>query len=531
MFSAAFYVEISSLVALTVAAVASEKWLPQKLDSLTKRQRESPSTGLALGILTIPWVSAALSAKYTRQETGIGLASTNCLRDSLASSIFILSSLHLTAFMPLPSTAHTTRRISTKKEMNLIYSLLKILLVHGILMAMSAKLTGSPFSIITGRAYYQWLKLFPKTFTLGESIVVVQGIALLTKTLILEFIQSNNSGSSTETIFITSWPALFAAVVLLASVVLGLLFATLLKLRSKSPIFSALLGLFTLLVVAFYAYKPLVDDLVNFIFSHPQRIQVFTSWIALLAVSLPSMLLLSRSGRIPNIILRKGYHILAVALFLPALLTQPQLLGIALACAFAALAVVEVLRTGSIPGISTRIHSFMGSFVDERDAGVVFITHFALLVGMALPVWLSNAMDTDTNTSSSNFVDTNHYNNTIWPAALAGILATGLGDAAASVVGSQFGRVPIAPNSKKTVEGTLAAAVTVMIAWLGLVYYQYIPEMQCIWDFGNNSTSILGWAVLGAVTVLNSVLEASTEQLDNLFIPLHYFALLLCVFK
>lgn len=46
---------------------------------------------------------------------------------------------------------------------------------------------------------------------------------------------------------------------------------------------------------------------------------------------------------------RKGYHILAAALFIPPLLLSKELLGMALAVAFAALAAVEVLRLSNIP--------------------------------------------------------------------------------------------------------------------------------------------------------------------------------------
>lgn len=48
---------------------------------------------------------------------------------------------------------------------------------------------------------------------------------------------------------------------------------------------------------------------------------------------------------------RKGYHLLAVALFLPALLAEPQLLGVALAAAWAVLLAVEAARLSGLPGI------------------------------------------------------------------------------------------------------------------------------------------------------------------------------------
>lgn len=49
--------------------------------------------------------------------------------------------------------------------------------------------------------------------------------------------------------------------------------------------------------------------------------------------------------------MRKGYHLLAVSLFLPALLLEPALLGVALAGAWAAMLAVEALRLSGLPRI------------------------------------------------------------------------------------------------------------------------------------------------------------------------------------
>ena len=54
----------------------------------------------------------------------------------------------------------------------------------------------------------------------------------------------------------------------------------------------------------------------------------------------------------------QGYHILAAALFAPALLLEPQLLAVALAIAAAAFIALEILRIGQVqlpclPGITT----------------------------------------------------------------------------------------------------------------------------------------------------------------------------------
>ena len=77
----------------------------------------------------------------------------------------------------------------------------------------------------------------------------------------------------------------------------------------------------------------------------------------------------------------QGYHILAAALFAPALLLEPQLLAVALAVASALLVAVEVVRVGNVPGLGPRVHAFMTAFLDSRDAGAVLVSHFSLLAG------------------------------------------------------------------------------------------------------------------------------------------------------
>ena len=47
--------------------------------------------------------------------------------------------------------------------------------------------------------------------------------------------------------------------------------------------------------------------------------------------------------------LHAGYHLLALGLFLPALLWEPQLLAVSLAIALTLLIVLEILRLGQVP--------------------------------------------------------------------------------------------------------------------------------------------------------------------------------------
>jgi dolichol kinase len=172
-----------------------------------------------------------------------------------------------------------------------------------------------------------------------------------------------------------------------------------------------------------------------------RRVGILAYWVAVLGVSLPAMGFAARlrlrrrrsggggrGGRssspplpllLPRIVLRKGYHLVALALFLPAFYADLPLLCVALAIAFAALVATEGVRVGGaavsssslaaaatttgadnrpaaqflarlLGRASAALQGFMGGFVDSRDAGgAVYVTHFTLLLGIALPIWLA----------------------------------------------------------------------------------------------------------------------------------------------
>jgi dolichol kinase len=205
-------------------------------------------------------------------------------------------------------------------------------------------------------------------------------------------------------------------------------------------------------------------------------------------------------------VLRKGYHILACTLFLPPiLLKEVDMLGMGLAVALSVLMLVEVVRVTEVPIIGPVVHRFMASFIDERDKGVVFTTHLTLLVGMAVPIWI-----------------TSHNNNSILEREMlvSGIAIIGIGDAVASVVGSLLGRVSICRGSRKTVEGTVAGAVATWVC-MRLLLLQGDGG-------GSGGGAMVRW---GVATFLSSLLEASTSQLDNLFIPLHFYTVLCCLLQ
>ncbi|KAJ2828926.1 dolichol kinase [Coemansia erecta] len=184
---------------------------------------------------------------------------------------------------------------------------------------------------------------------------------------------------------------------------------------------------------------------------------------------------------------RKAYHILAVLLFAPGFVAAPRVLHVGFAAALCVFVCAECVRVLDVCSLGAWMGGFMRQFTDARDAGHVVTAHFYLLGGCAVPVWLGGSAGA---------------------APLAGVLSLGVADTAASLVGVRFGATRW-PGSPKTVEGTAAFVVSLFI----------VCEIVCL--AVPRGAGVLGNLAMSAVLGL---LEALTEQNDNLIIPLTMYA-------
>ena len=202
----------------------------------------------------------------------------------------------------------------------------------------------------------------------------------------------------------------------------------------------------------------------------------------------PMHLALSRHDKLH---LRKAFHVLVVLIVVPALLLVPDFLRLALAVAFAALVLVELLRNGKIPPFGSAADGFLLQFRDDRDPGVVFVTHIYLLLACACPIWMSSGF-----------------------AAYAGVLSIGVGDAAASVCGLRFGKTPWpGGRTSKTLEGSFASLIT------------QLALVQVLSSLGAGPACGIQRAL--PALLAGVVMEAATLQVDNLVVPPMVFVMLL----
>ena len=165
-------------------------------------------------------------------------------------------------------------------------------------------------------------------------------------------------------------------------------------------------------------------------------------------------------------------------------------------------------------------HHFMISFTDGRDSGLLLVSHFSLLTGMAVPVWL-NALSPAADESRLGLPGSTSRLHGMPVPALAGIMALGVADTAASAIGKRWGRHRICHGTKKTMEGTFGAMACTMLSWAALDTILAVCSSQALIVLCSPM-----WASLLVSSTLSCILEASTTQLDNIIIPIHYMAML-----
>ncbi|KAH8928340.1 hypothetical protein BT69DRAFT_1277161 [Atractiella rhizophila] len=198
---------------------------------------------------------------------------------------------------------------------------------------------------------------------------------------------------------------------------------------------------------------------------------------------------LERRGHVSLNLRRKFFHALAVALFAPGIVVDPAFTSLAFSLAFSIFTFAEYARYFALYPIGGAMHVFFAEFVDAKDAGPVIMSHFFLLTGCGGALWLEgNGIKQYT-----------------------GLLVLGVGDALASIVGRKIGRLRW-PGTSKTVEGTIAFVLSVhfvalLIRFFGLVEYF-------------SATKYL------LAVVLAGLLEATSNQNDNIVIPIYMWATL-----
>jgi dolichol kinase len=203
-----------------------------------------------------------------------------------------------------------------------------------------------------------------------------------------------------------------------------------------------------------------------------------------------------------QVTMRKYFHFVAVVLFLPVTVYSPQLMSFSYAISIALLCILECIRM-DVPGLQRFYQRYVDPSKDSADR--VMISHLTLILGCAIPLWMSQYLqENDTTSDYSGRLREPLASHGLL--ALWGVLCIGIADAVAAWVGTNYGSIPW--GHRRSLEGSLAFAASLTAGCL------------CV----NPYLSIISW--LPAV-VFVTLMEAFTDQIDNLVLPLAGSCLLL----
>ncbi|KNE98632.1 hypothetical protein PSTG_08183 [Puccinia striiformis f. sp. tritici PST-78] len=240
---------------------------------------------------------------------------------------------------------------------------------------------------------------------------------------------------------------------------------------------------------------------------------------------------------------RKFFHLLVCALFLPTVPFDIEFSSISFSVAFVIFTFCEFARYFAFYPIGAGIHLFFNEFIDAKDSGPVILSHFYLLTACSTGIWLDGQSPPRSSPPSSSPLSrilerpmtsifqslfgttptTTAHHQPVSPAYsgcaiedLIGVIILGVGDTCASVIGKRFGKIKWNSGSSKTVEGSLAFVGSVIVISLFLRIIGLVQPFPMIKYF---------FAV-----ILISLLEAFTNQNDNLILPLYSWSILKLLF-
>jgi dolichol kinase len=249
------------------------------------------------------------------------------------------------------------------------------------------------------------------------------------------------------------------------------------------------------------------------------RLILCAYWLVIIIVGLAIVFRLSAIYEVDT--RRKVFHFMMVGMLLPATYVDPTFAALALGLVLAIFLILDLFRASQLPPLSKPLAYFLTPYVDGRDLrGPVVISHIFLLIGSAIPLWLS--------LGALPRIGTGPWSGWELPirdvSMVSGVICVGMGDAAASLIGRRYGRHKWFWSGGKSIEGSLAFATAVTMALLFAKAWLRFGG----WPTGGNDDV---WAVTVWKTGVASGLASLTEAVltggnDNVVVPV---VLWLCV--
>jgi len=245
------------------------------------------------------------------------------------------------------------------------------------------------------------------------------------------------------------------------------------------------------------------------------RLVVIAYWLAVLSVGIITVLRLTPFIEVDT--RRKVFHAIMVIMLLPSTFVDPCFCALALSLVLAIFLLLEVIRAGQVPPLGTAIGRFVAPYVDGRDLkGPMVVSHIFLLIGCAIPLWLSLA---GLGRDSAGW-DTLDGVREI--AMVSGVVCVGMGDAAASLIGRRYGRRKWPWIGGKSLEGSGAFAIAVCAGLMITKLWLHVGGWHEV--DGRSQPTVGYWAIQLVKTLLcgcgASFMEAVlTGANDNVVVP------------
>ncbi|TRY71837.1 hypothetical protein TCAL_00307 [Tigriopus californicus] len=359
-----------------------------------------------------------------------------------------------------------------------------------------------PFTLATGSMSLwsfaiilpQMFRLFPRSFTFGEGTLILQGVVLfLFESVNSLFLIIDNPATEEGSFSIIGKTGLLAcSVVCILPLLPGFKWCG--KNTWFAPTgFTVLFGMAVPYLWFTLQRNPILwtmDQILNV----RARVLLMICWALCLLIAVLKVQSQNEYGQKASTRTRKYFHVIMVMVYTSGVIVDPLFLYLSSIVAQCVFMLLESIRYYCIQPFSQYIQSSFAVFLDEKDNGSLILTHIYLLIGCSLPLWLCHGVEAVTRVQ-----------------LLSGVLCIGIGDSAASYFGSKFGRFKF-PDSSKSVEGTVASIVTQLMFLHGLDYFGFII--------------VTDWLPLYLPVIIVSVVEALTTQVDNLVLPLLFYALL-----
>ena len=283
--------------------------------------------------------------------------------------------------------------------------------------------------------------------------------------------------------------------------------------------FCIIYAMISLVCLHFHVYSTtrieLIQWLVSYSLYHDRNIHILGLYVTILILFIPLIPLAKKTYALSTITSRKLFHLLAVVLFSFDVVMCHTLLHVAMAAATVVFFLVEVFKviqlSPDLVSIQDSVRLYVAPYLDKRDKNrPIILSHVYLLLGCALPVWIANI---------SKVYSVTHHNDLLWGLYISlmpiGVVTVGVGDAIAAVVGSNFGRLKWIGGSNRTIEGTLAGYLSSLFIWYAFYRIHWMMS---------STSEVFQFEIMYNAFIsltLASLLEAITDEPDNLVVPLH----------